>query len=208
MIRLTSNLAMPGKLSPSDRKTTASSSRELLEKARAGDERALNSLWRRQGGVLRKWARGRLPRWARSLTETADVVQDVLLQTFSRLDRIDHRGKGALQAYLRQAVLNRIRDEMRRVARRPLSGPEEAAASVPSSGASPLDDALDAEMEQRYKQALSVLTEEEQLLVVGRLELDYTYEQLALVSNRPTAEAARLAVRRAILKAGKAMGSD
>jgi hypothetical protein len=38
------------------------------------------------------------------------------------------------------------------------------------------------------------------MLVVGRLELDYTYEQLALVSGRATAGAARLAARRAVIK--------
>jgi hypothetical protein len=40
----------------------------------------------------------------------------------------------------------------------------------------------------------------ERLLVVGRLELQYNYEQLALITNRPTASAARVALRRAILK--------
>ena len=42
-----------------------------------------------------------------------------MVQTFKHLDTIDARGEGALQVYLRQAVMNRIRDHIRRVARRP-----------------------------------------------------------------------------------------
>ena len=44
------------------------------------------------------------------------------LQTFKHLETFDARGEGALQAYLRQAVMNRIRDHIRRVGRRP-AGP-------------------------------------------------------------------------------------
>src|SRR4051812_12975696 len=90
-------------------------SRRLLERARSGDSRAISALFRRHAATLRRWASGRLPRWARVVNDTADVVQDVLLQTFRRLDRFEDRGRGALRAYLRQAVLNRINDEIRKV---------------------------------------------------------------------------------------------
>jgi hypothetical protein len=39
----------------------------------------------------------------------------------SRESNFEPRGVGALQAYLRQAVLNRIRDELRRKGRKPQS---------------------------------------------------------------------------------------
>ena len=55
----------------------------LLERARAGDEGALNDLFARYGPALRRWASGRLPRWARDLADTPDLVQDTLLQTFT-----------------------------------------------------------------------------------------------------------------------------
>jgi DNA-directed RNA polymerase specialized sigma24 family protein len=74
------------------------SSRELLRRARAGESRALSALFHRQRGALIRWARGRLPRWARNVADTADLVQDVLLQTFRRLEGFDNRGHGALQA--------------------------------------------------------------------------------------------------------------
>jgi len=141
------------------------------------------------------------------MTDTADVVQDVLMRTFRRIDLFEHRGRGTLQAYLRRGVENRILDEMRRVRRRPSVEDEEAADEIPAQGPSALDGVLDAEQEARYKRALAMLSDDERLLVVGRLELGYSYEQLALVSHRPSKEAARMALRRAVLKVAEKMSS-
>jgi RNA polymerase sigma-70 factor (ECF subfamily) len=169
----------------------------LLRQARAGDSRALSALLRRQGNALTRWARGRLPRWARHVADTADLVQDALLNTFRRIDRFDDRGSGALQAYLRQAVQNRIADELRRIERRPSA---EIGDDFPGEGLSPYDLALGAEQAARYKQALASLDPGDSLLIVARFEMDYTYEQLALISDRASPEAARKALRRAVLK--------
>ena len=185
----------------------AESSRDLLARARGGDSRAISALFRRQGRALRRWATGRLPRWARAVTDTADVVQDVLLQTFRHLDRFEDRGQGALRAYLRQAVVNRINDELRRITRRPTSELDDELFTIPALDSSPFDAALDAERERQYKQALTFLTNEERLLVVARIECGYTYDQLALIRGRATAEAARLAVRRAVTKLAERLPS-
>lgn len=178
-------------------------SQELITRARGGDSRAMSALFRRQGDTLRRWARGRLPGWARRLTDTADLVQDALLKTFRQLDRFEDRGQGALQAYLREAVRNRIADELRRVARRPETS--ELPDDLRDVSASPLQEALDAEQTRCYKAALATLSDDERLLVVGRVEMGYTYEQLALARGRSTTEAARLAVRRAVEKLAKRM---
>ena len=97
----------------------ADSTTTLLERARAGDRAAADALFARCWPPLLRWARRRLPQWARDLADTQDVVQEAVVQTFKHLDTIDARGEGALQAYLRQAVMNRIRDHIRRVGRRP-----------------------------------------------------------------------------------------
>jgi DNA-directed RNA polymerase specialized sigma24 family protein len=60
-----------------------------------------------------------LPKWARDIAETDDLLQDTLLQTFKRIEHFECRGVGALQAYLREAILNRVRDELRKKGRRP-----------------------------------------------------------------------------------------
>jgi RNA polymerase sigma-70 factor (ECF subfamily) len=192
----------------SDESKSAGISAELLARAKAGDTRAISLLFQRHGPELRQWARGRLPKWARSVADTTDVVQDVLLRTFRRIDRFEDRGKGALRGYLRRSVMNRIHDEMRKVVRRPAGELEERLFNLPGEQPTPFEAALDAERARHYKAALTTLTEEERVLVVGRIELGYNYEQLALISGRATPEAARQAVRRALTKLGGRMPGE
>ena len=108
---------------------------ELIDRARKGDQVALDRLFARHLRPLQRWASGRLPGWARDLADTDDLVQDTLLQTFKRIGDFEARRVGALQAYLRQAVVNRVRDELRRKGRRPdstdLDGVELDAAQSP-----------------------------------------------------------------------------
>src|SRR6188508_3478712 len=96
--------ADPFERAPIDPESTFS----LIERARAGDEQALEQLFARHLKPLQRWARGRLPKWARDLADTDDLVQDTLLKTFKRIERFEPRRVGALQAYLRSAVLNRL----------------------------------------------------------------------------------------------------
>lgn len=183
------------------------SSRELLKRARQGEAGALSALFRRQGVQLQRWARGRLPGWARQAADTADLVQDALFQTVRRIDGFEDRGRGALQAYLRQAVQNRIRDELRRHARRRPAESLDTEAEIADAGLSPHDEAVLSEDDGRYRRALMQLSDGDRVLVVGRLELDYTYEQLALISGRAGPEAARIAVRRAVQRLAETMAN-
>jgi RNA polymerase sigma factor (sigma-70 family) len=177
----------------------------LLSRIRRGDSVALSRLFRVQGENLRRWTRGKLPTWARRLTDSVDLVQETLFQTFQRLDRFDHRGKGSLQAYLRQSVRNRITDQMRTVGRRPTVPVDDALRTRAWPGKSPFDHAVDVEWSDRYKAALTRLSPDEQNLVVGSLELGQSYEQLALVTGRATPGAARIAARRAVQKLARLM---
>ena len=70
----------------------------LIERARGGDEQALERLFARHLKPLQRWASGRLPKWARNLADTDDLVQDTLLKTFKRLESFEPRRVGALQA--------------------------------------------------------------------------------------------------------------
>jgi RNA polymerase sigma-70 factor (ECF subfamily) len=172
---------------------------------RGGDGAALEALVERYLPVLRRFAHGRLPRWARGFADTADIVQDVLLKTFHRFGAFQPQGHRALRAYLRQAVKNRIRDEMRRVGRRPT--PQELDSDHVEPGPSPLDHVLDVETLRRYLSALGRMREDDRVLIVARLELDFSYEQLGLlVSRRP--DAARVAVRRAMVRLAEEMAGE
>ena len=65
---------------------------------------------------------------------------------------------------------------------------------------SPLEEAIGQEALERYQLALQRLKPEEREAVVGRVEMNYTYEELALVLGKPTSEAARKAARRALIR--------
>ncbi len=176
---------------------------ELLQRARAGEKSALDHLFVRYLPRLHGWARNRLPGWARSGVDTDDLVQDTVLHTFERLDQFEPRRDGALLGYLRRSLVNRIRDQFRLAGRRPGSAPLEDCHA--DAADSPLDQAIDLEDRQRYRQALERLRPDDRHAIVARLELGYSYEQLALVLRKPTAEAARLAVRRALLRLAEEM---
>src|SRR5688572_11375510 len=125
----------------------ASSSSSPHSLGRPGDGTAMARLLERCVPALRRWAHRRLPRWARTIADTSDLVQDVVLRTMQRRHRFEHRGDAALAAYLREAVRNRIRDEHRTIARRGTAAalPESLADPAPS----PVDLAVGAEMERR-----------------------------------------------------------
>jgi RNA polymerase sigma-70 factor (ECF subfamily) len=178
--------------------TTVDTTWQLLVRARAGDRQALERLFARHLPSLQRWARGRLPHSARQISETDDLVQDALAQTFRRLDHVEASGVGALGGYLRQAVLNRIRDELRRSGRTP---PIVDVDTVElSGGQSPLEQAIGREGVERYERALQQLSAGDRDAIVGRLELGYSYEELAEALGKPSAEAARKATQRALLK--------
>lgn len=175
-----------------------STSLRLLRRAQAGDRGALDDLFSQQASSLRRWAHGRLPGWARHLADTGDLVQDVLMATFRRLDDFEPRRQKALQSYLRQAVRNQIRDVLRRAQVR--SGAEPVELDHLPGRESPFRDAVDAETRQRYSMALAQLDADERELIVGHVELGFSHEQLALSSGKPSADAARMALRRSLLK--------
>jgi RNA polymerase sigma-70 factor (ECF subfamily) len=175
----------------------------LLAKARAGDRDALDCLFARHLPPLRRWARGRLPRWARQLADTDDLVQDALAQTFKRIDDFEPRDVGALQAYLRQAVVNRVRDELRRLGRRPPAADLDALDLA--SGDSPLAQAIGREEVDRYRRALDRLKPMDRELVIARVEMGYTYAELAEMLGKPSPEAARKAAQRALVRLAEEM---
>lgn len=175
----------------------------LLTRARGGDARALDDLLARYMPVLQRWARGRLPASARDLADTSDLVQETLIQVFKRIEGFEYRGVGAFQAYLRQAVMNRIRNELRRAGRHPR--PAALDDDEPDDRLSPLEAAIGAETVERYEAALQRLREDERELIVARLELGLTYAEMADALEKVSADAARMAVGRALVRLAEEM---
>jgi RNA polymerase sigma-70 factor (ECF subfamily) len=201
-------MGLRGSSAPNPRRSGGSTTTlGLLQRARHGDREALDVLFTRLLPSLRKWAHGRLQGEARDVADTADLVQQAMVGALRHLDRFEPRRRDALRAYLRQAIRNRVTDELRRSQRRPPHVPVDDDDVPAPVGASPLSLLLNAEQEQSYRRALAALRPEEQELVVARLELGYNYSQIALAAGRPSVDAARMAVRRALLRLAEEMGS-
>jgi RNA polymerase sigma factor (sigma-70 family) len=179
------------------------SSFELLARARAGDSDALNRLLARHLPRLRRWAAGRLPGCARGRDDTDDLVQDTVVRTLRNLESFEPRREGALQAYLRQAVLNQIRDAIRRAKRRPALDVFDE--EMTAQDISPFEHAVGVETLSRYDAALAALRPQDREAIIGRIELGYDYKELAITLDKPTDGAARLAVHRAMLRLAEEM---
>ena len=171
---------------------------ELLTRVRAGDLSARDRLIARCLPSLRRWARGRLPTFARDVLDTDDLVQETVVAALGRLDRFEARREGALQAYLRQALANRIKDVIRYRSRRPRQTelPDNAAAA----GESPLELAIGRENAELYEEAMLRLRDSDREAIVARIELRYSYEELAVALGKPSPDAARMAVTRAVYR--------
>jgi len=91
----------------------------LIRRIRDGDSVARDTLLKRYLPALRRWAHGRLPASARDLSDTDDLVQVTLMRALNNIDEFDARHTGSFLAYLRQILLNQVRDELRRQQRRP-----------------------------------------------------------------------------------------
>ena len=180
------------------------SSFTLLRRAQAGDKSALNELLGRYYPRLLKWASGRLPYALRTMRDTGDLVQESVIKALTKIESLELRTEGALIAYLRTCVNNAIVDEFRRRGRRPLvmEIPEDAPAAVTS----PLDAAIGAEALEAYERALASLRAEEREAIVLRVEFGYAFEEIAVQMQKPSKDAARMAVSRAIAHLADVMG--
>ena len=179
---------------------------DLLRRAKSGDSTALNSLMTRYRPKLIRWATGRLPRYARSLLDTGDLVQETLLRAIQSLENLEVGGPGMFQAYVRQAVLNRIRDQVRWARRRP--GVDEVPEDLVDSTPSPLEGAIGSDVLDRYERSLDQLTETQRRLIHLRIELDFSYEEIAAIMERQSPDAARMAVQRAVRRLAEVMGHE
>ena len=169
---------------------------ELVARARGGDMPAMEALLQRCLPPLKRWAHGRLPAAARGRLDTGDLVQEAALHVLGNLGTFEPRHVGAMQAYLRQSVINRICDEVRRLGRQP--PPLELPEDHPCDRTSPEEDAIRAEAYEHYRDAVSRLTPKDRALIVARIEMQWSLAEIAHRYGMPTVDAARMAVNRAV----------
>ena len=185
------------------------SEQRLLDRVRRGSSSAVAGLFERYAPWLRRRASGRLPQWARSGgVATSDLVQDVLHHAFARLQWFESKHVSALRAYLRRAVENRVQDELRRSIRRldiARLAPGEAPLRPFEDAAPQYQQLLHDEMWGRYREGLKRLKVRDRRLIVGRAELGYNYAQLAAIERLPSPDAARKALKRAVIRLSEVM---
>jgi RNA polymerase sigma-70 factor (ECF subfamily) len=178
----------------------------LLIRMRAGEPAAREELAARYLVSLRRWAHGRLPARARDLVDTNDLVQSTLMRAFQRIQEFEPRREGAFLAYLRQILLNQIRDEARRGSRRPPH--VELEDEICNAGRSLLDDVIGRENMDRYEQALARLPESYREALILKIELGYRHREIAEAMDLPSPNAARKLVARALVSLGETMRGD
>jgi RNA polymerase sigma-70 factor (ECF subfamily) len=176
---------------------------DLVNRAKTGDADALERLIARCLPPLKRWASGRLPRSKRDLMDTDDLVQETVIRAVRRIGAFEPRHDGALQAYLRQAVMNRIRDEIRHSGRVPMR--LELDDNARNQDASPLESAIGREAVDRYEAALARLRPEDREAIVARVEMDCSYEEVARAMGKPSPDAARVAISRALVRLAEEM---
>jgi RNA polymerase sigma-70 factor, ECF subfamily len=191
---------------PDDLKLDDLPSVELIRRAKGGDERALDRLFERYLPIMRRWAGGRLPRWARDMVDTDDMVQETLVKAYRNVGTFEPRHDGAVGAYLRQALNNRLRDEIRKVHARPQR--VEMDDDHRDHRPSPLEEAIGRDALERYEGAMARLEEDERELILTRIEMGLSFKEVAAATNRPSEDAARMAVNRALVRLATEMGHE
>lgn len=179
------------------------STADLLHRVRQGESAARERLVARYLPILRRWAHGRLPPYARDLAETDDLVQITLVRALDHIEEFEPRHEGAFLAYLRRILLNSVRDEIRRVTRR---GPREEL-NEDIAGPSELSQAVGIDTLLAYEAALATLPEEHQEAVILRIEFGFSFEEVAAAVGSPSANAARMMVTRALARLADAMNA-
>ena len=176
---------------------------DLVEMTKRGDATARDRLIRRYLPLLTRWTHGRLPHGARDLNDTSDLVQTALMRAFQSLPTFEAEGNGAFFGFLRTIVLNLLRDEVRRLTRRPLSVelPEE----IPDLLSSPLASAVTLETLKAYEFAMQQLEESDRDVVIMRVELGLSHQDIAAMTSSPTPNAARMRVARALARLAELM---
>jgi RNA polymerase sigma-70 factor (ECF subfamily) len=175
----------------------------LLARYRAGDERARDRLLARYLPILRRWAHGRLPAGARSLADTEDLVQISLVRALNHMGTFEPAHEGAFLVYLRRIFLKALREEIRRAHPERWAGEPDAALADARPNA--LEQAIGRETLEAYEAGLALLNEDQREAVVLRLEFGMKFEEIAEATGKPSANAARMTVSRAILRLAEAM---
>lgn len=172
---------------------------QLLQSVRDGSADALERLISRYLPRLRTWTHRRLPAWARHFSDTEDLVQETALRTIRNLHTFEMRDNASLRAYMKRAVQNRVRDELKRALRHP-QGDLLLAGDTETDSPSPADQAIARENLRRCRIALARLRPADRDLILAAASGVRNPVALAARTGRPSGAAARVALARALTR--------
>lgn len=169
----------------------------LLVRVQGGDAAARGQLMDRFLPSLQRWARGKIPRRARSVIDTDDLVQDTLLRSLRNVQGFEYRRDGAFLASLRTIFMNRLRDVISGVERRPRQQPLEHDPAQ-DDDPSPLDELMGRELHAAYERGLERLPVRQREAVIMRVEHGFTFPEIAESLGFTNANSARMSVVRGL----------
>jgi len=177
----------------------------LLKQVVDGSDEARERLCRHFLPILTRWAHGRLPNYARDLSDTQDLVQTALVRALDQVDSFESLREGAFLAYLRTILLNQIRMEIRRVTRRNRHGFADSELEPTDPEGSVMSEAIGLDVLERYEAALITLTDKAREAVMLRVEFGYSFPEIAEATDTPSANSARMLVSRSLVQLAEAM---
>ncbi len=161
----------------------ADTTQELLTRAGAGEDAAVNALIERHRDALRRMVAGRMDRAMSRRVDASDIVQEVLIEAHRRLPEYLQSGSMPFHLWLRQMAQDRMIDQHRRhhAQRRDVkrernlnqSGRSEQsslnlAAQLCDLQLTPAAAALRKELEVRFWEAVDQLEEQDREMVLMR----------------------------------------
>ncbi|MEM7261928.1 MAG: sigma-70 family RNA polymerase sigma factor [Planctomycetota bacterium] len=160
----------------------------LLAQAQDGSNEAREELFRRLVPRLERFAHGRIQSSLRSMSDTQEIVQETIFRAIPRLESFKPRHEGALMQYMKQILMNRIRDLSRR--NRPVAPIEDENMLPSNPELSPIEKVVGEETLKSFESTLMKLKEDQRLAVMLHIEMGYSLSELAEALNR-NSEAAR-----------------
>jgi len=169
---------------------------ELLRHIRAGSSAAQQVLYQRCLPLLQRWAHGRLPRGARDVADTDDLVQVSLMRALKHLGQVQSDSSGGFLAYLRQILLNEVRGEMRkhRVRGEQI---DVTTLELADEQDSAIEQLVGRDRMRAYESALASLNQRQQELIMMRLEFGMSFPEIALETGSEP-DAVRMMITRAL----------
>jgi RNA polymerase sigma-70 factor (ECF subfamily) len=165
----------------------------LLRQLKDGDQSSCDKLFNLYQPALLKWAHGRIPAQAKGYMDTQDIVQDTLLLAFKNINSIRAQRPGAFFSYLRTVFINQIKQELRKNKPFQLS-------ITQFNNDQKLSYEKDITTLIDYDSALDKVSEDEKEAIILRLEFGFSYDEIAQMTEKPSANSVRMYITRALIK--------